>query len=222
MNIDGKVCDNVAMDIVMLAAGTSSRMGKTNKLLLPYRGVPMVAHSCMQALLFLEKYSSERDENCTLIVVTGYRHRSVEKVLEDCRAFIGRTQSRLGMVVVRNPEYRCGQFSSTKTGVEQVASGSPFFISLADMPLVTPEHYCALVPLLQGHDAVRPFYEREEDRIPGHPVLLGHELAEEILRHPDGFTVSRVLGKADVLEPRFRDPSWALDIDMEEDYRSLT
>ena len=54
------------MTIIMLAAGTSSRMGKENKMLLPYKGMPLVTHCCMQALEFLEDHSSQTGEACRL------------------------------------------------------------------------------------------------------------------------------------------------------------
>jgi len=213
------------VDIVMLAAGTSSRMGKKNKMLLPYKDTTMVAHCCLEALRFLERHSLENNRSCTLIVVTGYRRRSVEKALLPCKLFVEKTDAPVQLLIVDNPDYRNGQFSSTKKGVAEVTEGSPFFISLADMPLVKPEHYAGLVPLLDGHDAVRPFCRTEgkieEDKVPGHPVLHEYGLKETILRCPDNCTVSRILRDCNVSEPLFTDPSWIRDVDSEQDYRQV-
>ncbi|MBR2282380.1 MAG: nucleotidyltransferase family protein [Spirochaetales bacterium] len=209
------------MDIVMLAAGSSTRMGETNKLLLEYRGLPMVAYSCLEALRFLEHHAGQNDENCRLIVVTGYRRQSTEKALGTCRSFLEGTGSRLEMLVVNNPDYRNGQFSSTKVGVSQVNDG-PFFISLADMPLVTAAHYETLAPLLAGHDAVRPFSTKDGDRVPGHPVLHAPRLKEKILKCSDDCSVSKILRSCDVYEPSFDDDSWSRDIDYAQDYERLS
>ena len=209
------------MDIVMLAAGTSSRMGSTNKMLLPYDGIPMVTHCCMQALGFLASFSEQSDTTCRLIVVTGYRRQSVEKALLPCKEFIGKTDARLEMLIVNNPDYRKGQFSSTKAGVSHVADDRDFFISLADMPLVSAGHYAALVPLLKGHDAVRPFSEYDGRRVPGHPVLHASGLRDAMLKCPDTYKVSIFLDKFDVFEPSFSDPSWILDVDEAKDYKSI-
>lgn len=210
------------MDIVMLAAGTSSRMGKENKMLLPYNGMPMVAHCCLQALRFLEQYSRENNENGTLIVVTGYRRQSVEKALLPCKEFIEKTDARLEMLIVNNPDYRKGQFSSTKVGVSQVEDGQDFFISLADMPLVSSDHYGTLVPLLKDHDAVRPFCENNGDKVPGHPVLHAYRLKDTLIKCPDTCTVSKILKSHDVIEPSFDDTSWTQDIDMIRDYELIS
>ncbi|MFC2821322.1 MAG: NTP transferase domain-containing protein [Spirochaetales bacterium] len=216
-------CKGKTMDIVMLAAGTSSRMGETNKMLLPYRGVPIVAYSCMQALIFLQTLSIKTDTVCRLTVVTGYRRKSVEKALKGCKLFVEKTGAKLEMLIVGNPNYTNGQFSSAKTGVSQVTENSAFFISLADMPLITAAHYEKLVPMLGKHDAVRPFYEdiNKKDRVPGHPVLHAYRLKEKILQCPDTYTVNKILRDCEVFEPSFNEPSWILDIDTPENYRSL-
>ena len=209
------------MTIIMLAAGTSSRMGKENKMLLPFGGMPMVAYSCMQALEFLDSYSKQTGTSCRLIVVTGYRRQSVEKALLPCKAFIEQTTERLEMLIVNNPNYRKGQFSSTKTGVAQTEDGDPFFISLADMPLIHADHYSMLVPLLGSHDAVRPFYVKDRKRFPGHPVLHAPGLKEVILKHQDDCSVSRILNDLNVNEPSFDDPSWSTDIDDNASYEAV-
>ena len=209
------------MTIIMLAAGTSSRMGSKNKMLLPYRESPMVTYCCMQALFFLSSHSNRTDTTCRLIVVTGYRRQSVEKALKPCRTFIENTDARLEMLIVNNPDYRNGQFSSTKVGVSQIQDGEAFFISLADMPLITADHYERLVPLLGNHDAVRPFYEKDGKRIPGHPVLHAPGLKEVILKYPDNCSVSSILRSFDVNEPSFEDPSWSTDIDNAAAYEAV-
>lgn len=206
----------------MLAAGTSSRMGSTNKMLLPYEGIPMVTHCCMQALGFLASYSEQTDTTCRLIVVTGYRRQSVEKALLPCKEFIEKTDARLEMLIVNNPDYRKGQFSSTKVGVSQVEDGQDFFISLADMPLVSSDHYGTLVPLLKDHDAVRPFCENNGDKVPGHPVLHAYRLKDILIKCPDTWTVSKILKSHDVIEPSFDDTSWTQDIDMIRDYELIS
>ena len=209
------------MTVIMLAAGTSSRMGRDNKMLLPFCGMPMVTHCCMQALSFLEKHSAKTGEPCTLVVVTGYKRLSVEKALRPCRDFIGKTGAKIGMIVVKNPDYRKGQFTSAKTGVAQIEDDSAFFISLADMPLIKDSNYEKLVPLLEGHDAVRPLCLIGSEKTPGHPVLHSSELKQRILGCPDDWTVSRILRMSDTAEPAFDDPSWAADVDDAEAYQAL-
>lgn len=193
------------MTVVMLAAGTSSRMGKINKLLLPVNGTTLICSCCLEAL----KYLSAKKEKSKLIVVIGYRSQSSLKALKPCMDFIEKTSSSVQMIVVKNSGYRKGQFSSAKVGVKNVEDGEEFFISLADMPKVKAENYEALEKSLKGHDAVRPFV----NKIPGHPVLLSSTMREKVLSKPNDFSVSRILSDCKIKELSFTDSSWIKDLD---------
>ena len=92
---------------------------------------------------------------------------------------------------------------------------------LADMPLIKDSNYEKLVPLLEGHDAVRPLCRIGSEKTPGHPVLHSSELKQKILGCPDDWTVSRILRMSDTAEPVFDDPSWAADVDDAEAYQAL-
>ena len=205
------------MNIIMLAAGTSSRMGNINKMLLDYNGLPMVTHCCLKALEFLEEYSLQTNTKSRLVVVTGYRRQSTEKALNACKQFIEQTKGLLDMVVINNPNYQKGQFTSAKTGLAQILENQPFFISLADMPLISANHYKALVPLLKDYDAVRPFYNKE----PGHPVLHSYSIKETVLSKADDFAMNKLMKNIKVLEKDFDDSSWTFDVDNPQNYLSL-
>ena len=59
---------------ILLAAGVSTRMGAENKLLLPYRDVPMILH-------MVNTYRAAT--NNKVCVITGYEAAQFESVLED-------------------------------------------------------------------------------------------------------------------------------------------
>lgn len=198
-------------DIIMLCAGTSSRMGRTNKMLLPYRGMTLASYSCMEALKFL----SSLEDGGHLIVVTGYRHRELLSALKPCMAFVEASDRKVQLIVTRNENYRSGQFSSTRKGAEELRSGVPFFISLADMPDVEEKHYGLLGDMPEGAMAVRPFVEET----PGHPVLHSPLFREKIINSPDSCTIRALLKNETVCEKHFTDRSWIKDLDTEEDLR---
>ena len=197
------------MNIVMLAAGLSKRMGKINKLLLPYEDSTMVNHCAMTAL----EYLASLNEKSGLIVVTGYRRQSTEKALNPCKDFIEKTNAPIELIIVNNPLYKDGQFSSTKTGVSQVPDNENFFIALADMPRIKADHYNQIASLLEEHDAVRPFVNSQ----PGHPVYLSARLKDAILKAPVTSKVSDILKKFDTLEHEMDDTGITYDIDTLED-----
>ncbi len=202
------------MEIVMLAAGTSSRMGKENKLLLPWKNSTIACHCCLQALSFLE----DLNEKSHLIIVTGYKRRSLEKSLEPCKTFIEKTNSPISMTIVENKDYRKGQFSSAKTGIMQVTEGNDFFICLADMPLITKEHFMQVCSKLEIYDAVRPVYQG----IPGHPVLISTRLQKRIINSKQNTSLKDILKTCNVRYFESDNSEFISDCDTPEDFCSLT
>lgn len=199
------------VDIVLLAAGLSKRMGSTNKMLLPVNGMSMCSHSALQGLKFLESLP----EGGNLIIVTGYKSRELEKTLAPCIDYVSKTSMPVKLILTRNANYRKGQFSSTKAGVALVREDVPFFIALADMPEIRAENYSSLCSLLTDYDAVRPFSNGH----PGHPVLHAPSLKESILSMDDKASVRSLLEKCNTLNASVEGQSWITDVDYPQDYR---
>ncbi len=213
------------MTVIMLAAGTSSRMGKNNKMLLPYKGLSMSAHCCLQALKYLETLDTKTTKE--IIVVTGYMKEQVEKALESCVQYA--KEKNITFTFVHNEDFEKGQYSSTVCAVAKVKEGEDFFINLSDMPLIEPSNYSALVPLLEGYDAVRPFVaeatEPSNETVepkPGHPVLLSSKLKKAILQNPEIGSVNRLLKNYHVHECLFEGSSWIFDVDIPQVYETLS
>ena len=114
---------------LLLAAGAGSRMGGRNKLLLDYRGQPLVGHL---AQVVLDSHCSE------VFVVVG---ASADEVV---RALAGRE-----VEIVHNRDWPSGMASSLRTGMAAIAARRPAFdavlVVLADQPQVTAEHLDALL-----------------------------------------------------------------------------
>ena len=190
------------METVLLAAGTSSRMGHIAKQLLPFGEYPLIVHTVEVALQASDK----------VILVTGYQADSIEAALEH----ILKTQEKR-IVVVRNTQYRQGQFSSTLAGVSQVSHGVDFFISVADLPLIEVFHYQELAYRLGTHDAVRPHHNGQ----PGHPVVFSHRMREKILNLPIDAKMHEFVSKIDVDNWEHEDNAWVSDIDTPQDYQRI-
>lgn len=112
---------------VLLAAGTSSRFGETNKLLADLDGEPLVRHAARTLL------GADLDG---VVVVVGHEADAVEAALAD-----------LDLRVVRNPDYGEGLSTSVIQGVsaarEEDADAAAFLPG--DMPGVDPSTVVALV-----------------------------------------------------------------------------
>ena len=100
---------------VVLAAGRSTRMGSTNKLLARFGGKPLLVHAVEAA-----KASGAAE----VIVVTGHEADAVGAALEGS-----------GVRLVHNPSHAQGMSTSLATGIKAVSAGCDgAIILLGDMP----------------------------------------------------------------------------------------
>lgn len=186
---------------VVLAAGTSSRLG-TPKQLLELDGRPVLAHT-LEAVR-----QSTLDP---ILVVLGHERNQIEHRVDLSAA-----------TVVDNPDFRSGQSSSMRAAMRSlpVDIDAVIFV-LGDQPLVEAEVIDALANARRHRGAVIAQPRYAEGR--GNPVLFGRELFEELLgvtgdtgarplleRHRDWVTL------VDVSEHRRPD-----DLDTLADYAAL-
>ncbi len=138
---------------IVLAAGRSTRMGGSNKLLVPIDGKPMVRHAVEAAI------SAGIGE---IVVVTGHMREEVEAAL-----------SGLPVRFVHNPRFSEGLSTSLKAGVKALSREvDGAFVLLGDMPRIGPEHLRALAAAFEpaaGRGIVVPVRDGRR----GNPVLWG-------------------------------------------------
>lgn len=136
---------------IVLAAGRSRRFGAVNKLLIPFRGRPLMHHALAAA--------------CAapvgrVLLVTGADPR----VARCARAF---GNPRVSIVGAVSSSRRRDSLASALRSLRPRESEAIVF--LADMPFVAPWLACRLANRVTPEwDAVRPVWRGQ----PGHPVLL--------------------------------------------------
>ncbi|HEV3251229.1 MAG TPA: nucleotidyltransferase family protein, partial [Puia sp.] len=111
------------LSAIVLAAGLSKRMGKANKLLLPYKGktvIEIVVENILTAGLG------------EVIVVTGHEEEKLRNALKN-----------LAVDFVHNPRYLTGMTSSIQEGIRP-AKGKGYMICLSDMLLISADEYALL------------------------------------------------------------------------------
>lgn len=194
---------------VVLAAGTSSRMGEL-KQLLTYQGQPLLRH----VVDIVNQSSVDK-----IMVVVGHRLQEVTAALDG-----------LPLQIVINHDYASGQSSSVKAGVKALGNcnsnpevktdrAGVLFV-LGDQPLLKPETINLLIEGFLRHGGIiAPYYQGKR----GNPVLFdlsfrpefealqGDAGAREIItRHPE------LLHKIEVT-----DPGILVDVDTPEDLELL-
>ena len=181
---------------VVLAAGTSSRMGR-NKLLLEVAGQSVLRRAVVTAV------EAGLDP---VLVVLGHESERARAEVESLRC-----------EVVLNPDFQEGIHSSLRTGIAAVpARCVAAVVLLADMPLVEARMIRTLV---QRHEAERPaLVVSDYEGVDAPPILYDRQLFGE-LRVLEGEGCGKRVVKRHTAEAvRIRWPARALtDLDLPED-----
>ncbi|WP_120495615.1 NTP transferase domain-containing protein [Kiloniella sp. EL199] len=149
------------IEIILLAAGLSQRMGKKNKLLMPFLGKPIIRHVAEQLLI---------SEIGSVTVITGHERDYVEQTLSD-----------LPLHLNFNPGYKTGQMASVNFGLHSLREyASGVMIALGDMPSLTAMDYKSIVQGFRQQDEQKitiPCFEGQR----GNPIILPRKLIGKIL-----------------------------------------
>ena len=153
---------NIVIGGILLAAGSSRRMGETNKLLVEIDGQPMVRHAAMAML-----EGGIRD----LVVVTGHQQDLVRRALQG-----------LEVTFVHNADHAAGQAGSVAVGVGAVPAGvSGALIALGDMPFIKPD---LVAEMIRDHAGLGDCESRISFPVHqgrrGNPVLWGRGFFEAL------------------------------------------
>lgn len=171
--IKKSMADSPTTAAVILAAGTSSRMGAgRHKLLLPLANRPVLAH-VIEAVL--------ASQARPIIVVLGYHADVVRKQLAAWLA-------DPAIIVVTNPDYSQGMSTSMRIGIQTLLLGGYMkserlvdsaLIILGDQPLITSHIIDALIHAHQtgSKGIVAPLYDGQR----GNPVLFRASFFPELL-----------------------------------------
>jgi molybdenum cofactor cytidylyltransferase len=178
------------LSAIVPAAGMSTRLGR-NKLLLPFKGQPLIAHA-VDTLM-----ASKVDE---IIVVLGHEGDQVRAAIEN-----------RGVRFVENTDYRLGLSTSVRAGFAAVSvQTTGIMIYLADQPLLEAGEVDFLIGALAeagkaNKSIVVPFFRGQR----GNPVIVEATYKASLLAIT-GDTGCRRLIK--------QNPGQVLTIEMETDH----
>lgn len=198
---------------VILAAGSSSRMG-SDKSLLAWPPGACRAHSLRET--FLGAHISALSPHCDLvIVVAGANETQISPIAYSMGAFL-----------VRNTAPELGQFSSLKIALQDVLNRGrdSAIVSLVDRPPVQPATLARLhEEFLEASEEDAWGVVPEFDGKHGHPYFAGRDLIEAFLRAPLTTTARDVMHstRAHLRYVSVDDPYVNLNINTPEDYAQL-
>jgi molybdenum cofactor cytidylyltransferase len=199
---------NLAFCGVILAAGESSRMGR-DKALLPWPP------------------DSSTDTFLSAAIQLLYSHVDVVLVV------VGKNETALAPIIYANgasllvnPDAARGQFSSLRTGLQEVLNRGrdAAIITLVDRPPIRPETMVTLEAAFEKATTLRkwaviPEYQGKH----GHPILAARELLEAFLRAPVSSNAQEVehSHQGEIEYISVDDPRTAINIDTPEQYGAL-
>jgi molybdenum cofactor cytidylyltransferase len=198
---------------VILAAGESSRMGR-DKALLPWP--PPGAGSAPGETFLSAAIRLFAPYVDVVLVVVGQNEQNLAPIVY-----------ANGASLIVNPDPDRGQFSSLKTGLQEVLSRGrdAAMITLVDRPPVRPGTIqtieAAFAQALHHRKwAVVPEYQGKH----GHPILAGREMMEAFLRAPDSSNARDVehANQAAIEYLPVDDPLVVVNVDTPEQYAALS
>ncbi len=188
------------IDTVILAAGSSSRLG-ANKLLLKVDGVPVLKRTLSHFLAL---------QTGVVFVVTGFDRERVEGLLRDTP-----------VLTIHNPLYEEGMSASVKAALPLLGEADGVFFHLGDKPFVQRETLQAMVEAFgkTRHSIIMPLFQGEK----GHPVLIDVKpyLAEMQTLHGDTALKPVIENHSGDILYVEGDEGITLDLDTDEDIERL-
>ncbi|MEH6403859.1 MAG: nucleotidyltransferase family protein [Sneathiella sp.] len=191
-----------SLDILLLAAGQSKRMGAGNKLLLPYNKVPLIRHVANQIL---------KSGIGTVTVVTGFQVNAIKDAL-----------SGLDVDFCYNPDFEAGQMSSVRAGSRAISIHSDgLMVALSDMPKLRALDYQFLRDRFyqnRSKKLVIPYFGEER----GNPIIIPRQMIPDIASGGLKFGCRKLVqnNPQTVLKIRVDKSNFVWDIDTPSDYSS--
>lgn len=188
---------------IVLAAGKSARMGKVDKMLLPYK------ESTVIGTVVDELGNSLVDE----IIIVENHYCQISEHLD----------TNVGLKFVTNEDADEGLTSSIQCGVNAASKNSSgYLICLGDMPLLTSNNYNLLINNFIGVKNKVILMPIHDDKR-GNPVLFSANFKEDILLLEDKSGCKPVVTANNdlVIEVPFPNSSCHIDIDTMEDYKRI-
>lgn len=188
--------------IILLAAGSSSRMGQS-KQLLEIGGEQLLLKSTQVALQSIAE---------KVIVVLGANESAHRKVIE-----------QLPCEIIVNEDWQLGMGSSLKKGLAELLLIAPkleaVLVMVCDQPLLTSEHLNQIIKKfkLAKSQIVASYYSGSA----GVPALFDKSLFEKLLNAEDQAGAKKIILQHKEVVQTIDFAQGAIDLDTPEDYQTF-
>lgn len=187
---------------VVLAAGSSQRMGESNKLHLPINGVPLLLHS-------LGIYLSAAIDD--MVVVLGHEQEKTQTMIEG-----------LPLRSVYNPHHLSGQMTSVHCGLAALElKYDGIIIALGDQPALTIADINTLIDAYRNREdaeVIVPIYQGQR----GNPIIISAQTRTDILAGTRNLGCRKFIDNNPELVKKveMRNPGVITDLDTPQQYEN--
>jgi molybdenum cofactor cytidylyltransferase len=188
--------------IVILAAGSSSRLGQP-KQLLEFQGTTLIRHITQIAVNAVKK---------PVVVILGAHYSLIHSQL-----------IHLPVHVVHNPDWSQGMTSSLQKGLMALLYFSPdtegVIFTVCDQPYITPDLFLEMIAV--GDNSQKPIVACQYNSVVGTPVLFKKEYFDVLLSLKDNEGARKILQTHPESVEAVPFPLGNFDIDTMQDYAAL-
>jgi len=168
----------VKLDILILSAGKSSRMG-SDKALLKINDKPSIIHLISKLTPYANSFN----------IVLSYNLESVKKE-------VNYYYPNLKVQFINNELYELGMFSSILKGLESIPGKNPVLMHQIDQPFISPIVYKKLV---QGYNSncytIQPSFLKLGEKKAGHPLIINYPFRRVILRYKPEHNLKEIISE---------------------------
>lgn len=183
--------------VVILAAGTSSRLGDITKQLLVYKNETLLKIAVKKAL----------EISKDVFVVLGHEREKCKKELEG-----------FGVNIIYNPNYKKGMGSTLSLGINHSKEFNHTMVMLCDQPFIPISHFQALKKNIQNENIIASLYEKNISAKV--PAIFPKKYYGELLKLDADFGAKEILQKESCINIQL-EKDFCMDIDTFEDIKFL-
>lgn len=155
------------LEIIILSAGQSSRMG-SDKALLDIDGIPAIVH-------IINKIISLSDH---INIVLG---DNLDTVKNEVLTYFGDSKA---ISFIHNELHQQGMFSSVQKGFKSVSGKNAVMLQLIDQPFISQNIYKELVSNYNPDNLItQPSYMKDRIKRGGHPILFAAAFKDIVLSY---------------------------------------
>lgn len=188
--------------IIVLAAGSSSRMGRSKQML----------EISGEQLLLTSTKSALASDATKVMVVLGANEPAHRKIIE-----------KLSVEIITNANWQTGMGSSLKKGLQKLLQTTPqlnaILVMVCDQPLLTTDHLNNLIQTFKTTKSqiVASHYSGDT----GVPALFEKSFFEELLNLENNSGAKKIIQQHKEVVHTIAFPQGAIDLDTPDDYQNF-